>query len=367
MLEIILVISIPKECLLLLNTRLHTNEISCYGFQTCSVKERITSPLNHFLVSNLFIKILSRKECILQEVHIKWRCTYCREKHKDGNLIMKTAVVTDSTAYIPKELREKWNIHMIPLSVIFDNNETYREEIDISAEEFYEEVKHRELPTTSMPPIGEFVELFEKLAKDYDSVISIHLSSGISGTYQGAVSAGEMVEGIKVFAFDSEISAMVQGFYALEAAEMAEQGKAPEEIIDRLKEVKKSARSYFMVDDLSHLQRGGRLSSAQALIGSLLQVKPLLHFVDKMIVPFEKIRTKKKALNRVVDLLAEDAGKGGEYRAVIIHANRESEALEWKSELEAQFPKVDFMLSYFGPVIGTHLGEGALGMGWYKK
>lgn len=279
---------------------------------------------------------------------------------------MKTAVVTDSTAYIPKELREKWNIHMIPLSVIFDN-ETYREEIDISAEAFYEEVKQRDLPTTSMPPIGEFVELFEKLANEYDEVVSIHLSSGISGTFQGAVSAGEMVEGIKVFMFDSEVSAMPQGFYALEAAKMAEQGRSGEEIIARLNEVKESAKAYFMVDDLSHLQRGGRLSSAQALIGSLLQVKPLLHFEDKKIVPFEKVRTRKKALNRVVELLAEDAGSGGEYRAVVIHANREEEAKEWKSELEAQFPNVEFMLSYFGPVIGTHLGEGSMGMGWYKK
>ncbi|WHX40230.1 DegV family protein [Mesobacillus sp. AQ2] len=279
---------------------------------------------------------------------------------------MKTAVVTDSTAYIPKELREKWNIHMIPLSVIFDH-ETYREEIDINAEEFYEEVKQRELPTTSMPPIGEFVELFEKLAKDYDSVISIHLSSGISGTYQGAVSAGEMVEGIEIYPFDSEISAMVQGFYALEAAKLAEQGVDPGKIIQRLNEMKESICAYFIVDDLSHLQRGGRLSSAQALIGSLLQVKPLLHFEDKKIVPFEKVRTRKKAMNRVVELLAEDADSGGEYRAVVIHANREAEALEWKSELEAQFPNVEFMLSYFGPVIGTHLGEGAMGMGWYKK
>jgi DegV family protein with EDD domain len=279
---------------------------------------------------------------------------------------MKTAVVTDSTAYIPKELREKWNIHMIPLSVIFDG-ETYREEIDISAGDFYEEVKNRELPTTSMPPIGEFVELFEKLARDYDAVISIHLSSGISGTYQGAVSAGKMVEGIEVYAFDSEVSAMPQGFYALEAAEMAEKGIGAEKIMERLTEMKNSARAYFMVDDLSHLQRGGRLSSAQALIGSLLQVKPLLHFDDKKIVPFEKVRTRKKALNRVVELLAEDANSGGEYRAVVIHANREAEALEWKSELEAQFPNVEFMLSYFGPVIGTHLGEGSMGMGWYKK
>ncbi|RSD25209.1 DegV family protein [Mesobacillus subterraneus] len=279
---------------------------------------------------------------------------------------MKTAVVTDSTAYIPKELREKWNIHMIPLSVIF-STETYREDIDISAEEFYEEVKQRELPTTSMPPLGEFVALFERLSKDYDAVISIHLSSGISGTYQGAVSAAEMVEGIKVFTFDSEVSAMVQGFYALEAAEMAEQGVDPEMIMARLHEIKQTSRAYFMVDDLSHLQRGGRLSSAQALIGSLLQVKPLLHFENKKIVPFEKVRTRKKALNRVVELLAEDANSGEEYRAVVIHANREAEALEWKSELEAQFPNVEFMLSYFGPVIGTHLGEGSMGMGWYKK
>jgi DegV family protein with EDD domain len=279
---------------------------------------------------------------------------------------MKTAIVTDSTAYIPKEIRKKHHIHMIPLNVIF-GNEVYQEEIDITASEFYEEVKHRDLPTTSQPPIGQFVELFEKLANDYDAVISIHLSSGISGTYQGAVTAGTMVEGIKVFPFDSEISCMVQGFYALEAAEWAARGEDPETIIARLEELKKTARAYFMVDDLSHLQRGGRLSGAAAFIGSLLQLKPLLHFVDKVIFPFEKIRTRKKALKRISDLLGEDALSGGEYRAVVIHANREEEAKEWKAELESLYPNVEFSLSYFGPVIGTHLGEGGMGMGWIKK
>lgn len=279
---------------------------------------------------------------------------------------MKTAVVTDSTAYIPKELRDKLNIHMIPLSVIF-GAETYREEIDITADDFYEEVKTKDLPTTSQPPIGEFVELFEQLSKDYDAVISIHLSSAISGTFQGAVAAGEMVDSIKVYPFDTEISAMVQGFYALEAAEMANGGKDPEEIIARLSEMKNTTRAYFLADDLSHLQRGGRLSGAQAFIGSLLQVKPLLHFVDKKIVPFEKIRTRKKAWNRIVDLLGEDAKSGEAYRAVVIHAKREEEAKEWKADLEAKYPNVEFSISYFGPVIGTHLGEGSMGMGWYKK
>jgi len=279
---------------------------------------------------------------------------------------MKTAVVTDSTAYIPKEMRDRLHINMMPLNVIF-SNEAYREEIDITADEFYEEVKRQEkLPTTSQPPIGKFVEKFEELQKEYDDVISIHLSSGISGTYQGAVSAGEMVEGIRVHAFDSEISCMVQGFYVIEAAKMALDGKGAEEIMARLEEMKPSVKAYFMADDLSHLQRGGRLSSAQALIGSLLQVKPVLHFVDKVIVPFEKIRTRKKAMKRIADLLGEEAASGEKYKAVIIHAKRESEAKDWKAELEARFPNVEFDISYFGPVIGTHLGEGSMGMGWYK-
>jgi DegV family protein with EDD domain len=279
---------------------------------------------------------------------------------------MKTAVVTDSTAYIPKEIRDKWNIHMIPLNVIF-GNEAYQEEVDITAGQFYQQVKEKELPTTSQPPIGQFVELFETLSKDHDAVISIHLSSGISGTFAGAVTASTMVENLKVYPFDTEVSCMPQGLYAIEAAKMALDGAVAEEIVSRLAELKKTARAYFMVDDLSHLQRGGRLSSAQAIIGSLLQVKPLLHFENKVIVPFEKIRTRKKAMKRIVDLLGEDAASGEPYQAVIIHANREEEAVEWRSELESLYPNVEFSLSYFGPVIGTHLGEGAMGLGWMKK
>ncbi|WP_201715975.1 DegV family protein [Rossellomorea arthrocnemi] len=280
---------------------------------------------------------------------------------------MKTAIVTDSTAYIPKELRDQLNIHMIPLSVIF-GGETYQEEVDITASEFYEEVSIQDkLPTTSQPPVGKFVELFEELSKDYDAVISIHLSSGISGTYQGAVQAGEMVKGIDVYPYDSEISCMIQGFYAIEGAKLVREGKGAEEIISLLDEMKQSVHAYFMVDDLAHLQRGGRLSQAQAIIGSLLQVKPLLHFVDKVIVPFEKIRTRKKALKRVEDLLGEAVSSGEEFQASIIHANREEDAIQWRNELQEKYPNVEFNVSYFGPVIGTHLGEGSMGMGWARK
>lgn len=279
---------------------------------------------------------------------------------------MKTAVVTDSTAYLPKEIVEKYNIHIIPLNVIF-GEESYKEEIELSADDFYQMVKEKELPKTSQPAIGEFVTLFEKLSKDYDAVISVHLSSGISGTYQSAITAGNMVEGIEVYAYDSEMSCFIQGFYAIEAAKLAREGKNPEAIITHLDVMKGTARAYFMVDDLTHLQRGGRLSGAQALIGSLLQVKPLLHFENKVIVPFEKIRTRKKAMRRIVEMLREDVKDGAPYQAVIIHANREQEAIAWRDEIQGDLPNVEFSLSYFGPVIGTHLGEGAMGLGWTRK
>ncbi|MCG7334356.1 DegV family protein [Sporosarcina sp. ACRSM] len=279
---------------------------------------------------------------------------------------MKTAIVTDSTAYLPIELRERLDIHMIPLTVTLDGV-AYEEEIDLQATEFYDKVRgNGPLPKTSQPPVGKFVELFETFKEQYDAVISIHLSSGISGTYAGAVQAGGMVEGIEVYAFDSELSCYLQGFYAIRAAEMAQQGAAPEQILAELAEMKQTMRAYFMVDDLAHLQRGGRLSGAQAFIGGLLQVKPLLHFQDKVIVPYEKIRTRKKAMKRIADMLAEDAATM-KLEASIIHANRLEEAEAWRAELSEQMPDVHFTISHFGPVIGTHLGEGAMGLGWVKR
>src|SRR5699024_12512112 len=126
---------------------------------------------------------------------------------------MRVAVVTDSTAYIPEELREKHHIHMIPLSVIF-NDTSYQEEIDLSAEDFYEKVREYGIPKTSQPPVGAFVDLFSQLARDHDAVIYIHLSRRSSRTYQAAVSAEDMVDGKKVYAYDQELNELPKGLYA---------------------------------------------------------------------------------------------------------------------------------------------------------
>lgn len=276
---------------------------------------------------------------------------------------MKTAIVTDSTAYIPPQQAKEKGIHVIPLQITFGAQSYAETELD--AVEFYGKAREQ-LPKTSQPPIGEFITLYEKLSEQYDEVVAVHLSSGISGTLAGSAQAGELVEGMDVHVFDSEIACAVQGFYALKAADLAEQGMDAQGILAELAEMKQSLRAYFMVEDLRHLQRGGRLSGAQALVGSMLQIKPLLHFQDKLIVPYEKIRTRKKAMNRIAEELKKDCGKEP-LQATVIHANRSEEAQKWKKELELACPDVVFTISHFGPVIGTHLGEGAMGLGWAKK
>ncbi|ARK32187.1 DegV family protein [Halalkalibacter krulwichiae] len=279
----------------------------------------------------------------------------------------KVAIVTDSTAYIPEDIRKEYSIEMVPLNVIF-GSDSFQEEIDITTEEFYDKMmKAEELPKTSQPAIGTFVSLFERLAEEgFEEVVTIHLSSKISGTYQTALTAADMVEGIKVSGFDTEVSCSPQGYYVLEAAKLAEAGAGAGEIIEKLTYMKKTAKAYFMVDDLNHLHRGGRLSGAQLVVGNLLKIKPILHFEEGSIVPFEKVRTEKKALARIVELLEQDVAKGGSYYATVIHANRRDGAEQLAETIKERFPDVQVEISYFGPVIGTHLGAGSLGLSWQK-
>lgn len=280
---------------------------------------------------------------------------------------MKIAVVSDSTAYLPKDIAAKLNIHVIPLSVGF-GEDFYREEVDITTDQFFEKIKEaKELPTTSQPSLGSFVELYESLAEQYDAVISIHISKQLSGTYEASISASKMVENLAVYSFDSAISAMPQGFYAIEAAEMVEKGHTVDEIMQRLEKMKETMVAYFMVDDLSHLQRGGRLSGAQALVGSLLRIKPILHIVDGHIIPKEKVRTRKRAIHRILDILEDDVKKGEVKRVVFTHAHNAEITKELEKEFNEKYPQIETVFSAMGPVVGTHLGPGSIGIGWYTS
>lgn len=278
---------------------------------------------------------------------------------------MKTAIVTDSTAYIPQNIRDEKNIYMLPLLVYVDG-ESYREDIDLSATDFYEKIKNTTtFPSSSQPPIGETYQLFEELTKEYDAIISIHLSSGISGTYQSVTALKEEFPSFPIYTVDSEISCYPQARLVLEAARLAQTGMNAAEIVENIEILKSRTKAYFMVDDLNNLQKGGRLSGSAAMIGSMLKIKPILHFEDKKINVFEKIRTKKKALQLILDLLAKDA-ESVDYPLVVtvIHANREESAQELRSAILAKHANIRCEISYFGPVIGTHLGEGSLGITW---
>lgn len=282
----------------------------------------------------------------------------------------KIALVTDSTSYLPEEFVKKNNVHIVPLSVMFGTEE-YKEGLDLSAKAFYKKLKeNKELPTTSQPPVGEYVAVYEKLvAEGYDEAIVVCLSSGLSGTFNTAQSATELVSGIDIHVFDSEIAALAEGFYVIEAARMIKEGKSSSDILERLKTIRDDhgIKVYLIVDELTNLHRGGRMNGTQALLGSLLQIKPILTFKEKDIVLFEKVRTKKKALARMLELFAEDARTGEPIRASIITAEREEEAKAMVEDLRFNYPNVEIDTGYVGAVVGTHGGEGLIGLVWYKK
>ncbi|WP_208560817.1 DegV family protein [Marinilactibacillus kalidii] len=281
---------------------------------------------------------------------------------------MKIAIVTDSTAYLSHEQYDSHNIYSVPLSCIVQN-EVFKEERDITSEAFFLKVREMDkLPTSSQPTVGDFIALYEELGKTYDAIISIHLSSKISGTYQNAVSVSQSLEHVEIYPYDSELAAAGQAFQVLEAARLAKEGNSVEMILEQLDKIKKETELYFVVDDLTNLVKGGRLSRAAGSVATLLSIKPVLTFVDGFIVPYDRIRTKKKALRRIENLLEQSVNTSDHpIQATVVHAFSENEAQAFKEKLEIDFPMVDFSLSFLGPVVGVHTGEGAIGLTWTIK
>lgn len=278
---------------------------------------------------------------------------------------MSIAVVTDSTAYLTNEQYEELNVQKVPLSCVF-GNEVFKEEVDITTEDFFLKVREvEELPTSSQPTVGDLTATYQELGKNHDAIISIHLSSKISGTYQNAYSVASSIEDVDVYPYDSGLAAAGQAFFVVEAAKMAKEGKSVEDILSRLDQIKEALDSLFVVDDVTNLVKGGRLSKTKGNIATLLKIKPVLTFVDGEIVPFDKIRTKKKALNRIEEVFGEAVEKADyPIQATVVHAFSEKEGLAFKERLEKKFPDVRFNFSFFGPVIGVHVGEGCLGFAW---
>ncbi|BAS46750.1 hypothetical protein SSCHL_1970 [Staphylococcus schleiferi] len=278
---------------------------------------------------------------------------------------MKIAVMTDSTSYIPQHVLEKNNIRVVPLSITLENGENYKENISIFADEFYDILeKSATIPTTSQPAIGEMINAYEAYKNEgYTDVITVHLSSGISGAYQTALQAADMVEGINVHPVDSKIACLPEGALVIRALDLIAQGLDVQEILADLIEMRDYTGAFLVVDDLKNLHKSGRITGAQAWIGNLLKMKPVLTFEDGLIVPYEKVRTKKKALKLIEQKAIELADQFEAATVMVIGGDNKEESHHVYEDLLERFPEKNIIFSEFGPVISSHLGLGGFGIG----
>ncbi|MGC6769689.1 DegV family protein [Enterococcus sp. LJL128] len=277
---------------------------------------------------------------------------------------MKLAVVTDSTAYLPDRIKKHNDLFIIPIPVILDGK-IYNEGIDIEADEYYALLNSSsEFPTTSQPALGEVIELYESIAaKGYDTILSIHLSAGISGFVGTLFSLKGTIEGIDLHPYDSKITSMPMGHMVEAALAASDNGENIEAILAKMDIIRDNTYAYLIVEDLNNLVRGGRLTNGAALIAGLLKIKPILTFEDGKIVLFEKIRSTKRAFTRAEQIIGE-RNQEIQYpvKLYVIHANNLAVAEEEKKKLQEQYPEAEIEIGHFGPVIGTHLGEKAIGI-----
>lgn len=274
----------------------------------------------------------------------------------------RIAILTDSTAYFDDAYIKKHKIHVIPLNLHWDGD-TYKDNVDITADEFYSRLRTSStIPSTSQPSAGEFEEVFNGLAKDYDAVIAVLISSGISGTVNSAVLAQKEAKGIKVEIVDTKTAAAGLALVVKAVTAVIENGKSIKDAKDLAHKVVDSMGTYFVVDTLKYLHKGGRIGGASKLIGSALNIKPVLYLNDEgKVDSLEKVRTKKKAHQRLIDLVVEKAG-GKKCHIGVMHAQAGKDAQAMRDKLVEQLDCVDADIYNLSPVIGTHTGEGTIGV-----
>ena len=270
------------------------------------------------------------------------------------------AVVTDSTADLPEAWRERYGIEVVPLKVLF-GKETFRDRVDMTDEEFFRRLAaSTTLPTTSAPSPGEFAELYQRLARDHDGCISIHIGAQLSATAEAARVGASSVDGFRVEVVDSETVSMPVAFLCRVAAECA----TLDDAVAAVKQRVPRTRVLALLDTLRYLEMGGRLSRAQAMIGTMLDLKPLLLVVDREIKPVDRVRTRARAMTRMVEFFKKD--EPVEHVAVM-HAQAPDDAERIAAELRAESPDREVTVGQIGCVLGTHTGPKALGIVYIKS
>lgn len=271
----------------------------------------------------------------------------------------RIALVTDSTAYLSKEETAEHGITVIPLTVNFEDGFIYDGIVD--TEEFFARVDRSEkLPFTSQPAIGQFVEVYRSLVEAGKEVVSIHISSRLSGTFESARGAAAMVDPGKITVVDSTTTSAPMALLVLAASRWAREGLGRSEIAAKLEKAKPEVRTFFIPDTLEYLKKGGRIGGAQALLGSLLQIKPILYFAEGKIEVFKKVRTRRRAINR---MLQEIPLESKYLKVAVVHCAALEDAFGIKEMILEMAPHARVEIREFGPVLSTHGGPGLVGMG----
>jgi DegV family protein with EDD domain len=271
---------------------------------------------------------------------------------------MAVKVITDSTADLPPEVAEQLGIRVVPLNVHF-GEETYKDGITITADEFYRRlVSSPALPTTTQPSVGEFIQVYKEL--EGQEVVSIHISAKLSGTINSALQAKEALgAGENIAVVDSKQVSMGLGLIVMEAARAAQQGASFREVVEEAERAIPQTQFLGLLDTLEYLQKGGRIGKAQAFLGTLLRIKPILSVRDGEAHPLERVRTRERALDRLVEIVKEYAPLKA---LAVIHSTTPEEAEALRQRLSPLAPDIDILMGRFGPIVGTHLGPGALGV-----
>ncbi len=279
----------------------------------------------------------------------------------------KVAIVTDSTTAIPAALIRGLPIHIIPLQVIW-GEETYRDSIDIQPTQFYERLATAKvMPSTSQPSPAAFIKVYQELLEqDYD-ILSVHISSKISGTCDSALQAQASFPGKNITVFDSLSTSMPMGFQVLTAARAAVQGATLQECAHLAEQARNNSGIFFSLNTLEFLHRGGRIGGAAAFLGTVLNLKPILELRDGRIEAVERVRTMAKSVDRLIELFEAAIGKRTPIRIAAVHSNEHAAANLLLERVRAHFgvsEVADAVVADVSPVIGTHAGPGALGLGF---
>ncbi|CAM4232299.1 hypothetical protein BAMA_05985 [Bacillus manliponensis] len=280
--------------------------------------------------------------------------------------MQKIKIVTDSTADLSQEVIEKYDIHVIPLSISV-NGKTYLDRVDLQPDEFLEEMqKSSELPKTSQPAVGSFVEMYDRLGKDGSQVLSIHLSGNLSGSVATANSAATMTD-TKVTVVDSTFLSHAIAYQVIEAAKMVKEDRPLEDILKRIEDVRKNTRLFVVVDTLDNLVKGGRIGKGKALIGSLLNIKPIAEIAEGVYNPVTKVRSQGQIVKTLMKIFEEDIA-GKTVKAVgVPHAKALPIAEKMKEAIEKISGFTDTEIFYTTPVISTHTGVGAVGFSYFAE